>query len=144
MITLAEEFLFWLICFLRTRAVFGFPMPLKGIFWAILRWILDLMYLSKLIDLFLDLDFGLSIYYSCFKADGTRRKSADCYWKWCSKHFHQQVLKQYTAASLKIWWNWKTRHTWRPFHATWRNLLFPSPIIFYVYLRKIRAWKVAW
>jgi len=117
-------YLGWSAFWGRAHGVFVFLIPLKGIFWAILWRILDLMNLSKLINLLLDLDFGLGIYCSCYKADGTRQKSTDCYWKWCSKHFHQQVLKIH-GHIVKIWWNWKTMHTWTPRPRCGRNLLFP-------------------
>ena len=105
-----------------------------------LRWILDL---SKLISLVL-LDLGLNIYYSCFKADGTRRKT---HWL-----LLKVVLETFPSTAVK-----NTRlHHWkfdeirrpciRPVHPTealrQRNLLFLSlEILDLCLLREIRAWQ---
>ena len=108
-----------------------------------LRWILDLINLSKLINLLL-LDLGLNIYYSCFKADGTRRKT---HWM-----LLKVVLKTFPSTAVK-----NTRlHHWkfdeirrpciRPTEALrQRNLLFLSlEILDLCLLREIRAWQRTW
>ena len=71
-------------------------------------------------------------------------KLTDCYWKWCSKHFHQQLLKIHGCIIESLMPEIK-RLCIRPVHPTealsQRNLPFLSLEILDLCLREIRAWQ---
>ena len=94
------KFLFWLVCFLRTHAVFVFPITLIINYKRpdTLSYCTVHFRLEELEFQLLDLDFGLGIYYSCYRADDTSRKSHEIY----SSTDCARLLKMVPAQNISI------------------------------------------